>query len=77
VTEVFFPQSDGDASDTEGVGATWFVDDGATVSAGQLIAEVQVTKVSDEVNAPAAGVFHREVDEGAVVAQGARIGSIE
>ncbi len=77
MTEVFFPQTEAGTADTEGVVATWFVGDGATVTAGQLLAEVQVTKVSDEVNAPAAGVFHREVGEGAVVAQGARIGSIE
>jgi pyruvate/2-oxoglutarate dehydrogenase complex dihydrolipoamide acyltransferase (E2) component len=77
VTEVFFPRTDEGTPDTEGVVATWFVDDGATVAAGQLLAEVQVTKVSDEVKAPEAGVLHHEVDEGAVVAQGARIGSIE
>lgn len=77
MTEVLFPRTEAGSSDTEGVVATWFVDDGATVTGGQLLAEVQVTKVSDEVTAPVGGVFHREVEEGAVVFQGARIGFID
>lgn len=40
----------------EGVVSAWLVDEGATVKAGQLIAEVQVEKVSVEVTAPIDGV---------------------
>jgi len=39
----------------EGIVVTWFVTPGAEVRAGQLIAEVQVEKVSAEVDAPVDG----------------------
>ena len=60
-----------------GVLATWFVRDGERVAADQLLAEVQVDKVSMEVPAPAAGVVHLLVDEAAEVRQGTPIARIE
>lgn len=60
----------------EGVLATWFVADGERVAAGQLIAEVQVDKVSAEVEAPCAGVVSLSVREQEVVRQGQVIGTI-
>lgn len=77
MTEVTFPFLDEEASDAEGVVATWFVDDGTTVSPGHLLAEVQVAKVAGEVTAPSEGVLRRKVAEGDVVAQGTVIAHIE
>jgi pyruvate/2-oxoglutarate dehydrogenase complex dihydrolipoamide acyltransferase (E2) component len=53
------------------------VNDGETVVAGQVIAEVQVDKVSQDLEAPVAGVMYQLVAEGVGVRQGepvARIG---
>ncbi len=74
---VVFPALSKESPDAEGVLATWFVSEGATVAADQLLAEVQVDKVAAEVPAPAAGVVHLLVEEEAVVAQGAPIARIE
>jgi pyruvate/2-oxoglutarate dehydrogenase complex dihydrolipoamide acyltransferase (E2) component len=57
--------------------ATWFVRDGDSVAADQLLAEVQVDKVAVEVPAPAAGTIRLLVPEEAVVTQGAVIARIE
>lgn len=67
------------SADTEktGVVATWFSRDGETVAAGQVIAELQVDKVSYDVEAPTAGVLRTLVAEEAEVAQGERIAVID
>uniref|UniRef100_UPI0032AEE47C lipoyl domain-containing protein n=1 Tax=Halalkalibacter lacteus TaxID=3090663 RepID=UPI0032AEE47C len=52
MADILFPHLSKDSPDAEGVVATWFVDDGATVAEGQLIAEVAVDKVDVEVLAP-------------------------
>jgi pyruvate/2-oxoglutarate dehydrogenase complex dihydrolipoamide acyltransferase (E2) component len=77
MTDVVFPALSKETPDAEGVLATWFVSEGATVSADQLIAEVQVDKVSAEVLAPAGGVVHLLVAEEAAVKQGEPIARIE
>jgi pyruvate/2-oxoglutarate dehydrogenase complex dihydrolipoamide acyltransferase (E2) component len=74
---VHFPPLSKETPDAEGVLTTWFVGEGATVAADQLLAEVQVDKVAAEVPAPAAGVVHLLVDEEAVVRQGAPIARID
>jgi pyruvate/2-oxoglutarate dehydrogenase complex dihydrolipoamide acyltransferase (E2) component len=56
--------------------STWFVSDGETVRADQLIAEVQVDKVSVEVPAPGAGVITLLVKEDEAVVQGTPIARI-
>ncbi len=62
----------------EGVLVTWFVEPGATVTEGDLIAEIQVEKVSAEVRAPVAGrVAELLVEPGAVVLQEAVLAVIE
>jgi pyruvate/2-oxoglutarate dehydrogenase complex dihydrolipoamide acyltransferase (E2) component len=76
MTEVVFPQLSEDDPDGEGVLATWFVDDGATVADGELIAEVMVGKVTSEVHAPAAGAIHLTVHEDDVVRQRTTIATI-
>lgn len=77
MTEVLFPPLSQERPDAEGVVATWFVDDGAPVVAGQLLAEVQVDKVTVEVPAPASGVVHLLVAEGDAARQGEPIATIE
>lgn len=77
MTEVLFPPLSKQTPDAEGVLSTWFVTDGATVSADQLLAEVQVDKVSAEVPAPVAGVLRQLVEEEAAVRQGTPIARIE
>jgi pyruvate/2-oxoglutarate dehydrogenase complex dihydrolipoamide acyltransferase (E2) component len=77
MTDVVFPALSKENPDAEGVLATWFVSEGSTVSADQLIAEVQVDKVSAEVLAPAGGVVHLLVEEEAAVKQGEPIARID
>lgn len=77
MTDVLFPALSMESPQAVGVLATWFVLEGATVSAAQLIAEVQVDKVAAEVVAPVAGVVHLLVDEEASVVQGAPIARID
>jgi pyruvate/2-oxoglutarate dehydrogenase complex dihydrolipoamide acyltransferase (E2) component len=76
MTEVLFPQLSDDDPDGEGVLATWFVDEGATVADGDLIAEVMVGKVTGEVRAPAGGAIHLTVHEDDVVRQRSVIATI-
>jgi pyruvate dehydrogenase E2 component (dihydrolipoamide acetyltransferase) len=62
----------------EGIVVTWFVLPGVTVSEGDLLAEVQVEKMSVEVRAPARGrVAELLVEAGGVVVQGAPIAVLE
>lgn len=77
MTEVPFPQLSEEKPDAEGVLATWYVTEGAVVAADQLIAEVQVDKVSAEVLAPTAGTVHLLVEEDDAVTQGAPIARID
>ncbi len=77
MTDVTFPALSKETPDAEGVLATWFVSDGATVAADQLVAEVQVDKVTAEVLAPVAGTIHLLVDEESVVTQGSPVARIE
>ena len=77
MTDVQFPPLSKEAPDAEGVLATWFVQEGDTVLTDQLLAEVQVDKVSADVPAPVDGVVHRLVEEEAVVRQGTPIARIE
>ncbi|HEU4948616.1 MAG TPA: lipoyl domain-containing protein [Kribbella sp.] len=77
MTDVLFPPLSKERPDAEGVLATWFVDDGATVTPDQLLAEVQVDKVSAEVPAPVGGVVRLLVAEDAAVTQGSPIARIE
>ena len=60
-------------SGDDGVVTAWFVDEGSSVTAEQLIAEVQAEKVSQEVHAPGAGVVRDLVPINEPVPQGAPI----
>jgi pyruvate/2-oxoglutarate dehydrogenase complex dihydrolipoamide acyltransferase (E2) component len=76
MTEVLFPQLSDEDPDGEGVLASWFVDEGATVAGGDLIAEVMVGKVTSEVRAPVPGAIHRTAHEEDVVRQRSVIATI-
>lgn len=76
MTEVLFPAVSQKQPTAEGVLSTWFVSDGEAVSVDQLIAEVQVDKVSVEVPAPRAGVITLLVKEDDAVNQGTPIARI-
>ncbi|NNF56149.1 MAG: biotin attachment protein [Acidimicrobiales bacterium] len=77
MTEVPFPVMSQDDPSAEGVVGTWFVNHGETVTAGQVIAEVQVAKVSQDVRAPVDGIMYQYVAEGAAIAQGAPMARID
>ena len=77
MTDVLFPPLSREKPQSEGVVATWFVTDGESVRADQLLAEVQVDKVAAEVPAPVAGVIHLLVEEDMAVIQGTPIARID
>ena len=74
--EVRFPTMSEKDPTGEGVVGTWLAHDGEVVTEGQLIAEVQVDKVSQDVVAPASGVLRHVVAEEAETNQGAVIAVI-
>ena len=76
MTEVLFPAVSQKEPTAEGVLSIWFVADGEVVSEDQLIAEVQVDKVSVEVPAPQAGVITLLVKADDTVHQGTAIARI-
>ncbi len=62
----------------QGVVVTWFVEPGASIREGELLAELQVEKVSSELRAPFGGrVAELLVVPGGVVTQGDPIAVIE
>lgn len=77
MTDVLFPHMSDEQPDLEGVVGTWFVNHGEKVAAGQVIAEVQVEKVSQDVVSSVAGTLYQLVAEGVSVSQGDPIARIE
>lgn len=75
--EVNFPELSQQNPETEGVLATWFVSNGQMVEKDELIAEVQVDKVSAEVAAPVSGVVTLLVNEQDAVRQNSVIAVID
>lgn len=73
---ITFPEMSNDP-EAEGVVATWFVQSGESVKAGQVIAEVMVDKVSVDVEAPIDGVVTCLVEEEGVAKQGQEIARID
>ncbi len=54
----------------------WFFDEGASVSEGDLIAEVMVLKAAIEVRAPASGRLTISVPVDGIVSKGTKLGGI-
>lgn len=77
MTEVLFPALPKESATAEGVVSTWFVADGENVHTDQLLAEVQVDKVTAEVPAPCDGTVHLLVIEDGAVTQGSPIAPID
>ncbi|MEK6719456.1 MAG: dihydrolipoamide acetyltransferase family protein [Chloroflexota bacterium] len=74
--DIFVPRISESAE--EGVLVTWFVEPGAWVREGDLVAEVQVEKTSAEVRAPARGtIAELLVEPGAVIVQGQPIAALD
>ncbi|MFC7051013.1 lipoyl domain-containing protein [Emcibacter nanhaiensis] len=62
--------------DTEGVITAWLFDDGDSVSAGDVVAEVMVEKIQHEVEAPAGGTLSIKVAAEEAVNKGDVIGEL-
>lgn len=77
MADVAFPPLSREDPDSVGVLSSWFVRDGDRVREDQVLAEVQVDKVSAEVPSPTDGVVHLLVPEEAEVAQGTLIATVE
>lgn len=75
--DVPFPVVFEDRPDAEGVVGTWFVEDGESVTTGQVIAEIQVEKISQDLEAPGDGVVRLLVAESEGVSQGTVIARID
>ncbi len=54
----------------------WFFEEGASVTEGDLIAEVMVVKAAVEVRAPASGRLTIAVPVDAVVSKGTKLGEL-
>lgn len=63
--------------DLEGNLLTWIYDDGAQVSAGDIIVEIMVEKLQVEIEAPASGILRHGKAEGDLVNRGDVIGRID
>lgn len=63
--------------DRQAVITSWAYADGATVAAGDGIAEIMVEKAQMEINAPASGVLHILKQEETLVGRGAVIATID
>ena len=75
--DVLFPEMSKKDPAALGVLTTWFVGEGDPVRADQVLAEVQVDKVSMDVVAPVGGTVHLLVPEEAEVTQGTPIARID
>lgn len=62
--------------DIEGSLLTWIYPDGASVKAGDVIAEITVEKLQVDIAAPADGVLSHAINEGDLVSKGAKIGAL-
>lgn len=67
----------GDLTVSEGRLVRWLKAAGGTVSAGEVVAEIETDKAVVEIEAPVAGTLGPiEQEAGAVVPMGGRIGSV-
>ena len=62
---------------TEGILSRWLKPDGSSIKAGEPLFELETDKASNIVPSPSAGVLKINVAEGAIVAIGANVGTID
>ena len=62
---------------TEAILAAWLVDDGALVDKGQPLYEMETDKVTNEIDAPAAGRLRRIALEGETYQVGDPVAEID
>jgi pyruvate/2-oxoglutarate dehydrogenase complex dihydrolipoamide acyltransferase (E2) component len=62
---------------SEGTVSAWLVEDGARVSVGQVICEIETDKAVQEIVADVEGIVRRAVPVDTIVAAGGVIGRIE
>ncbi len=62
---------------TEAVFARWLVDDGAPVTKGQALYEMETDKVSNEIESPSAGRLRRVAEEGVTYQVGDTVAELE
>lgn len=63
--------------DDQGNLMTWIFDDGASVSEGDVIAEIMVEKLQIDITAPKSGILYHAIAENDLVEKGDVIGHIE
>lgn len=63
--------------DSQGAISTWFYDDGASVSAGDVVCEVMNEKVATEIVAPSSGALKILTQAEEPVGKGAVVGRVE
>ncbi|MCB2072644.1 MAG: biotin attachment protein [Novosphingobium sp.] len=63
--------------DNEGNLLTWIYDDGAEVSAGDIVVEIMVEKLQVEIEAPVSGTLRHARAEGDLVNRGDVIGKVD
>lgn len=74
ITDVFMPRLN--ANDDSGLVTKWIKSQGAVVRSGELIASVETTKVSVDIEAPADGYLHILVEAGAMVPVGTVVAKV-
>lgn len=75
--QVTVPDVWSDDKSKEGVIVNWFYEEGASVTAGAVIAEGMVEKVNFEIQAPASGVLRALAPVNTPVVPGKTIAEIE
>lgn len=64
-------------SDDQAVVTVWLAQDGATVSKGDLLAEIMCVKIQHEIRSPADGTLSIVAEADAIVSKGDVIGRVE
>lgn len=77
MTDIVIPTGLWDAEVTpEGIVSNWFYANGASVSKGDVVAEIMVEKSTFDIEAPADGVLTRMIAKDGIVHPGSVIGTL-
>ena len=77
MTEVRIPEGLWDEGEKTGSIVVWLYSDGATVSEGDVLAELMVEKVTFEIDAPSGGTLRIHVEPEVPLEKGTLIATIE